>query len=378
MILDHLKSIFSHFDNTDALASYKELASGHINDTYLIKTEKEVSYILQRINHGVFKDVPGLISNKTNVSQHLLEKMSHLPADELSRRVLTFVPTTTGLYYHLDADKNYWNVMVFIHDSITYESVNDENVAYEGGKLIGNFLNLTDDFDSSVLIDVIPKFHDMSFRFEQFSDALQNASEERLSQAQAYIDIVDDLKEEMHIIQYLKEAGKIKMRVTHNDTKISNILFDQENKGLCVIDTDTVMDAQGWDQVIGGCTVLAQAVGDRGRATLVFSPRRPVLENAHSRLEVPGEDNEVLEFDDVAARVARHHAAVFPATDVSREETVDEAVTAPPPDGHHERGPQNGTLPSALATLDNTELCGSQPRVPVIITGDRTGFQERG
>jgi len=241
MILDHLKSIFSHFDDTDALASYKELASGHINDTYLIKTEKEVSYILQRINHGVFKDVPGLISNKTNVSQHLLEKMSHLPADELSRSVLTFVPTTTGLYYHLDADKNYWNVMVFIHDSITYESVNDENVAYEGGKLIGNFLNLTDDFDSSVLIDVIPKFHDMSFRFEQFSDALQNASEERLSQAQAYIDIVDDLKEEMHIIQYLKEAGKIKMRVTHNDTKISNILFDQKNKGLCVIDTDTVM-----------------------------------------------------------------------------------------------------------------------------------------
>ncbi|MBL4746412.1 MAG: aminoglycoside phosphotransferase family protein [Flavobacteriaceae bacterium] len=241
MILDHLKSIFRNFDTTDALASYKELASGHINDTYLIKTEQGTSYILQRINHGVFKDVPGLISNKTYVSQHLLKKMSHLPAAELKRRVLSFIPATTGLYYHLDADKNYWNVMVFIHDSITYEAVTDENVAYEGGKLIGNFLNLTDDFDATVLIDVIPKFHDMSFRFEQFNEALQQASKERLAQAQIYIDTVDALKEEMHIIQYLKEAGKIKTRVTHNDTKISNILFDQENKGLCVIDTDTVM-----------------------------------------------------------------------------------------------------------------------------------------
>ncbi len=241
MILDHLKSIFSNFDNSDALVSYKELASGHINDTYLIETKSGISYVLQRINHGVFKDVPGLISNKINISKHLLKKLAHLPQEELKRRVLSFLPTVTGAYYHLDTEKNYWNVMIFIHDSITYETVDNEEVAFEGGKLIGNFLNLTDDFDASVLTEVIPKFHDMSFRFEQFNDALQNASEERISQAQKYIDIVDHLKEEMHIIQYLKEAGKIKMRVTHNDTKISNILFDANNKGLCVIDTDTVM-----------------------------------------------------------------------------------------------------------------------------------------
>lgn len=241
MILDYLKEIFRHFDNSDPLISYKELTSDHSNNTYLIKTEKGVSYILQRINHGAFKDIPGLISNKTTVRQHLLNKMNRLSKLELKRRVLSFIPASTGLFYHLDKEKNYWNSMVFVHDSITFDTVTDQSIAYEGGKLIGEFLHLTDDFDTTILADVVPNSHSMSFRFEQFYKALQNASTDRLSLAQNYIDIVDGLKEEMHIIQYLKDAGKIKTRVIHNNTKISNILFDQENKGLCVIDTNIVM-----------------------------------------------------------------------------------------------------------------------------------------
>tara|TARA_R110000868_G_scaffold138755_5_gene353129 strand:- start:11100 stop:12218 length:1119 start_codon:yes stop_codon:yes gene_type:complete len=241
MILEKLQSIYAQFSNIDELVSYNQLASGHINDTFLIKTKSNNSYILQQINHGVFKDIPGLINNKVLVSKHLQKKLSHLSPSQLKRRVLSFIETVEGGYYYLDNNGNYWNLMRFIDDSLTFETVKDEEIAYEGGKLIGDFLNLTSDFDASQLIEVIPKFHDMSFRFSQFEDATKVASVARLKQAKKYINLVWSLKDEMHIIQNLKESGQIKTRVTHNDTKISNVLFDSNKKGLCVIDTDTIM-----------------------------------------------------------------------------------------------------------------------------------------
>jgi serine/threonine protein kinase len=241
MSLKKLKSIYAQFDKTNELISYKVLASGHINDTYLIENNKNTKYVLQQINHGVFKDVPGLISNKVKISKHLQNKLNHLSEKELKRKVLCFVPTIKQKYYHLDTHGNYWNMMIYINDCITYETVPSEQVAYEGGKLIGEFLNLTGDFDANKLIEVIPKFHDMSYRFSQFQDSLKTASKERLEKAERYINLVWNLKDEMHIIQNLKESGAIKIRVTHNDTKISNVLFDSNNRGLCVIDTDTVM-----------------------------------------------------------------------------------------------------------------------------------------
>jgi hypothetical protein len=111
----------------------------------------------------------------------------------------------------------------------------------KGGKLFGEFLHVTSDFDASKLTEVIPKFHDMSFRYSQFEESLKNVSEERYNLAKEAIQKVIDFKEEMHIIQNLKESGEIKLRVTHNDTKISNALFTKDDKGLCVIDTDTIM-----------------------------------------------------------------------------------------------------------------------------------------
>ena len=241
MLIDQLKSVFSQFAHRSEFESFKELASGHINDTYLIKTSEKPFFVLQRINHGVFKNVPGLINNKVSVSLHIQKKMSHLSQEELSRRAISFVPTNDGAYYFKDEDGNFWNVMVFIAESFTHLTVQDEEIAYEGGKLFGEFLNLASDFDASLLMDVIPNFHNMAFRYSQFEDSLKLASEERLERAKEYIQIVQDSKEEMHILQKLKDSGEIKLRVTHNDTKISNALFDKNNKGMCVIDTDTVM-----------------------------------------------------------------------------------------------------------------------------------------
>lgn len=241
MLEQKLETIFKKFEHKGEFDSYIELASGHINDTYLIKTKKKPFFVLQRINHGVFKDVPGLINNKVAVSSHIQEKLKDLSKKKRKRRVLAFAKTNSGESYHKDEEGNYWNLMYFIDGSLTFETVNDEGIAYEGGRLMGQFLTLTSDFDVSKLIEVIPRFHDMSFRYMQFEESLKIATKDRLENAKEQIQLVKDLKAEMHIIQGLKESGVIKTRVTHNDTKISNILFNKKNKGLCVIDTDTVM-----------------------------------------------------------------------------------------------------------------------------------------
>jgi thiamine kinase-like enzyme len=240
MALKHLKFVFEQFNHKEDFKIYYELASGHINDTYLITTQSNKNFVLQRINDGVFKDVPGLIANKVSVSKHLQKKLEHLSEMELKRRVLTFVETKKGNSYYRDQDGNFWNMMVYI-EGTTFETVNNDEIAYEGGKLFGEFLNLTSDFDARKLIEVIPNFHNMAFRFTQFDIALKEASELRIEQSKFYIELVQQLKDEMHVLQNLKDTGKIKLRVTHNDTKISNALFDSNKKGLCVIDTDTVM-----------------------------------------------------------------------------------------------------------------------------------------
>ncbi|TXD46742.1 phosphotransferase enzyme family protein [Polaribacter sp. IC073] len=236
-----LTSIFNKFDHQSNYVSHSELNSGHINDTFLIKADGNKDYILQRINHAIFKDVPGLVNNKVLTSNHIRSKYPNLSNEELNKTVLSFVKAKDTAFYYHNENGDFWNVMIFIDDSITYEIVKEKEVAYEGGKLLGDFLNLTSDFDSSKLIDVIPNFHDMSFRYKQYASSIQSASKARLTKAAKYIKIVAALKSEMHILQELKEAGKIPVRVTHNDTKISNSLFDKENKGVCMIDTDTVM-----------------------------------------------------------------------------------------------------------------------------------------
>jgi mRNA-degrading endonuclease RelE of RelBE toxin-antitoxin system len=241
MKTEKLKNIFSQFQGDGKFESHQELVSGHINDTYLIKTKEKPNFVLQRVNNTVFTDVPGLIENKVRISAHIREKLKHLPEEERNRRVLTFVKTKKGSTYFKDEESNYWNLMYFIDNSVTFEMVKDEEVAYEGGKLFGEFLNFTSDFNAERLTEVIPKFHDMSYRYLQFQQALQSASKERLEKAKRYLTFVAEHTEEMHQIQNLKNAGKIRLRVTHNDTKISNALFTKDKKGLCVIDTDTIM-----------------------------------------------------------------------------------------------------------------------------------------
>lgn len=241
MKMEQLKYIFNAFQHESVFCNIKELTSGHINDTYLIETIQKPYFVLQRINHNVFKNVVGLINNKVAISLQIQKKRRKSQKDDIDVTTLTFIKTNAGEFYYQDGDGNYWNLMHFIIGAKTFETVNDAAIAYEGGKLFGEFLNLTSDFDVAKLVEVIPKFHDMSFRYSQFRAALQSAPKKRLFKATEQIEYIINLKDEMHILQNLKEKGCLKLRVTHNDTKISNALFTENNKGLCVIDTDTVM-----------------------------------------------------------------------------------------------------------------------------------------
>ena len=236
-----ITEVFNAFLHNSSLVAISEFSSGHINDTYFIQTEEQTDFVLQRINSDVFKNVPELVSNKVKISKHLASKVPHLTEQELRRAVLTFVPTLAGNYYHLDAEGNFWNLTYYIADSQSYDTVTHKEIAYEGGKLFGKFINDTSDFDARQLVEIIPGFHDVPKRLQQFRDAKEKASAARLAEAKSLIERVQELQDEMVLLQQLKDNGDIPTRVTHNDTKISNALFNTDNSGLCVIDTDTVM-----------------------------------------------------------------------------------------------------------------------------------------
>ena len=203
-----LQDVLQAFLPNKEIISFNELASGHINDTYLVKTKDSQCFVVQKINSAVFKDVPGLVRNKTLVSLHLHKKMQGIDKELRNRLVLTFIPTSSGVYHFKDKNEDFWNVMVYIDNSQTFEIIKEAKVAYEGGKLFGDFLNLTEDFNAAELIEVIPQFHDMSFRFSQFEAAMQKASSERLQTSKSLIKQVESLKDEMHIVQKLKEKGE--------------------------------------------------------------------------------------------------------------------------------------------------------------------------
>lgn len=237
-----LERIFNQFQIATKFVSFQELNSGHINDTFLIKTTQRPNYVLQKLNGTVFKDAAKLIVNKVLISNHLQEKLVHLPVSEIQRKVLCFVASKKGDFFYKDVDGNYWNLSVFIEDSVTYEKTPNAAIAFEAGKATGNFLALTADFKAAELTPILPDFHSVSKRFLQFEEALAKASKERKKQAKELIDFSNSHITEMVALDDAIRLKKLPLRVTHSDTKISNILFSKEHKALCLIDTDTVME----------------------------------------------------------------------------------------------------------------------------------------
>ena len=235
---EKLFEIASHFALEGAVASVEALGEGFINDTFVVKTSGSApNYILQRKNHIVFPDVPGMMDNIKAVTEHIKAKVT-----DPMRETLTVVPATDGKLYHKDGE-NYWAVCLFIPDTVTYDRADSTALAYQGGVGIGRFQALLADFDKP-LNETIKGFHNIRWRFEQWDATIAADPAGRVKDLQEEIEWVESRREEMLSFWSKVETGEIPTHVTHNDTKISNILFDRPTGNvLCAIDLDTVMSS---------------------------------------------------------------------------------------------------------------------------------------
>ena len=235
---DKLLAIAAQFALEGEIETIKPLGEGFINDTFTVVTAGDApNYILQRKNHIVFPDVPGMMDNILAVTNHIKAKVS-----DPMRETLTVVPAKDGKLY-VQEGENYWAVCVFIADTSSYDRADSVELAYQGGVGIGRFQALLADFDKP-LNETIKGFHNIRWRFQQWDETIANDPVGRVAEVQEEIGWVEARRKEMLDFWSLVEDGTIPTHVTHNDTKISNILFDKPTgKVLCAIDLDTVMSS---------------------------------------------------------------------------------------------------------------------------------------
>jgi hypothetical protein len=238
-----LKEIFDQFHTESTFESGAPYGSGHIHDTFLVKTiEKgKDDYILQRLNNRIFKNIPQLQNNIERVTGHLRAKLISKPGADIKRECLNLVYSNEGKSWIIDKYQNYWRMYIFITNHRSYNIVDSPDKAFEGGKAIGKFQAMLSDLDGAPLFETIPGFHDIEKRLETFYDKLNADPLSRAGSVKDETDFVLKRAEEMKVILRLGTKGEIPVRITHNDTKFNNILLDENDKALCVIDLDTVM-----------------------------------------------------------------------------------------------------------------------------------------
>lgn len=239
----NLKEIFEYFAAEGTFLRGESYGSGHIHDTFRIETAEpdKDDYILQKLNNKIFKNIPQLQNNIERVTVHLRNKLSSIPGSDVKRETLTLIPSGDGKTWITDREGNFWRMYIFISNHHSYNVVDNPDKAFEGGKAIGRFQAMLSDMPGGALFETIPSFHNIEKRLKTFSDKIKDDPAGRVRSVSEEISQVLKRAEEMKIILKLGAAGKIPLRITHNDTKFNNILLDENDKALCVIDLDTVM-----------------------------------------------------------------------------------------------------------------------------------------
>ena len=231
-----MNELLQKFTLDGAVVSCERYGCGHINETYLVQTESGTRYILQKINQRIFKDVLKLMENIAAVTAFLGKQTSD------PRKVLTLIPTLDGRSCYRDADGSYWRVYAFVEDSICLQQPENPADFYESAVAFGDFQQRLKDFPAHLLHEVIPNFHNTPDRYRIFRETLAKDPCGRAKDVQAEIDFVLAREKEAGTLVDLLAAGKLPLRVTHNDTKLNNVMLDAATRtALCVIDLDTVM-----------------------------------------------------------------------------------------------------------------------------------------
>ena len=226
------ETIFKEF-GIDPNSSVKPFGSGLINNTWLIR-ENENDLILQRINHNVFKQPFDIAINIRVIGEYL--KAQHPDYLFICPR-----KTMTGDEMIFIKEEGYFRLFPFIKKSHTTDVVNSSSQAYEAAKQFGRFTNLLSAFPVDKLKITLPDFHNLPLRYAQFETAIKEGNKERIKQSSTLISFLKDQYEIVSISEQINNNPDFKKRATHHDSKISNVLFDENDKGLCVIDLDTVM-----------------------------------------------------------------------------------------------------------------------------------------
>ena len=222
--------------------------SGHINDTYRVTFENEQGvkkhYILQQMNKSIFKNPVELMENIVGVTEFTawLRKKIIENGGDPERETLTLVKSNDGLPYFVDSTGEYWRVYLFIEGATCYDAVKDDNDFYQSAVAFGHFQRLLADYPAETLHETIKDFHNTPDRLEKFKKAVAEDICGRAASVQKEIDFILEREELTHALYDLQLDGRLPLRVTHNDTKLNNIMIDDETgKAICVIDLDTVM-----------------------------------------------------------------------------------------------------------------------------------------
>jgi hypothetical protein len=238
-----MKEIYSQFRLTSDIIEVKPLKIGHINDSYTLwgEHQDDESYFLQRINHNIFRNVEGLQRNIQVVTDHIRKKLTDAGVSNIDQRVMKVIPTIDGKLYYKDSYENYWRMYVNIKNTHSYEQITPE-LAYEVGVAFGNFQMQLVDVPREEMIESIPDFHNVAFRVQQLLDAINEDVAGRLEKTQWMVDELLKRANEMCLPQQLYREGKMPGRINHCDTKINNLLFNENNEPCCIVDLDTVME----------------------------------------------------------------------------------------------------------------------------------------
>ena len=239
------KEIVPKFAIEGTLTEAVPYGSGHINDTVRLTCALENGgqkrYILQRMNDGIFKNPVELMENVMNVTSFLRKKIVERGGDP-ERETLNVIRTVDGDNFLKDEDGDFWRMYIFIENATSFDMVRTPEDFYNSAVSFGNFQLLLQDYPAATLHETIPNFHNTVSRFADFKKAVEEDVCGRAKEVQDEIRFVMEREADTHVICDALANGEIPLRVTHNDTKLNNIMIDNETgKGICVIDLDTVM-----------------------------------------------------------------------------------------------------------------------------------------
>jgi Ser/Thr protein kinase RdoA (MazF antagonist) len=240
-----LRAVFSHFDTRCDFLSAAPFGSGHINDTFKVVASQggpTVFFTLQHVNTRVFRDPAALMSNIARITKHARQRLARECAADPSRRALQLIPTCEGKEYHTDESGLCWRLYVYVDGVNTYDRVERPADAYEAARAFGRFQRLLADLPGGRLHETIPGFHDTPRRLAALQQAVRENTHGRVREVSAEIDFALSRENITGRLLDLCARKEIPERVTHNDTKINNVLIDQATgEGICVIDLDTCM-----------------------------------------------------------------------------------------------------------------------------------------